>query len=258
MNSTNQLLIEKYIEGTLSDQEQAEFELKMLSDADFAREVNYTKDMVLATQVFGRSELKKELQRVANAEPLPSDLLSITREDTQAAEGQSPRMRRIYQRFAGVAAAIVLIFAAGWWFTQKRTSPESLFVSYFEPYPNVAAPIVRNATAKKPLEQALLLYEQKNYAAAITQLSALSQQTEAVRFYLAMSHLSNGNAKEAVKHFTTLKDNVSASYQKQTLWYLAMAHLANKDLKACKKVLKPLTTEDNFYQKKALELMKQL
>jgi hypothetical protein len=131
-------------------------------------------------------------------------------------------------------------------------------VSYFEPYPNVAAPIVRNATAKKPLEQALLLYEQKNYAAAITQLSALSQQTEAVRFYLAMSHLSNGNAKAAIKHFAALKGNVSASYQKQTLWYLAMAHLANQDVNACKNVLKQLTSEDNFYQKKALELMKQL
>jgi anti-sigma-K factor RskA len=258
MNSTNQLLSEKYIEGTLSDQEQAEFELKMLSDADFAREVGETEDIVVATQVFGRSELKKELQRVANAEPLPSDLLSVTRQDTQATEGQLPRMRRIYQRLAGVAAAIVLIFAAGWWFTQKRTSPESLFVSYFEPYPNVAAPIVRNATAKKPLEQALLLYEQKNYAAAITQLSALSQQTEAVRFYLAMSHLSNGNAKAAIKHFAALKGNVSASYQKQTLWYLAMAHLANQDVNACKNVLKQLTSEDNFYQKKALELMKQL
>lgn len=261
MNNTNQLLIEKYFEGTLSDNEQAEFELKMLSDAEFAREVGETEDIVVATQVFGRSELKKELQRVANAEPLPADLLSVIREETEVPNVKQPQTRRMYQRFAGVAAAIVLLFVAGWWFTQQKTSPASLFVSYFEPYPNVAAPIVRSGGVKKPLEKALLAYEQKNYEAAITQLSVLSQQatpSESVKFYLAMSYLSNGNVQEAVKHFAALKDHVSASYQKQTLWYLAMAYLANKDTSQCKNVLKQLMIEDSFYQKKASELFKQL
>ncbi|EAY24444.1 hypothetical protein [Microscilla marina] len=261
MSNTNQLLIEKYIEGKLSAEEQTKFELRLVSDAAFAKEVNEAKDLLIAIRAFGRSGLKKELQGIANAAPLPSHIFSVIHdEEAKGSEGQNPRLGRSYWRIVSIAAAIVLICTAGWFFIRKETSPETLFISYFEPYPNVAAPIVRNGAVKKPLEQALLVYEQQNYVAAIDQLLAIAQKkpTEVVSFYLAMSYLSNGNAPEAIKRFQALKDQVSASYQKQTLWYLALAFLADKQVDKCKSVLKQLMKEDNFYQKKATKLFKQL
>lgn len=261
MNNTNQILIEKYIEGTLTAQELTDFEFKLTTDAQFAQEVNDLKDFVAAVQVFGRNELKQELQAIAEAEPLPQDVLPPT-ETTNSPEKKLRRVGRSYRRLIGIAAAILLAATPIMLLNSRQASPEKLFAGYFKAYPNVEAPIVRDATNKTPLEQALFTYEKKDYNNAIRQLIKIKptdKNQEAVMFYLAMSHLASSNAPEAIKHFKMLQtQTVSGTYQKQTQWYLAMAYLVNKEIESCKNILKLLTKEENFYQKKAGELLEKL
>lgn len=261
MNNTNQILIEKYIEGKLTVTELADFELKLKNDAGFAKEVAELQNFVTAMQVFGRDQLKSELQAIARTEPLPSDIFAEEPKKKDGGTGTNVR-NFSYRRLIGIAAAIVLIATPLLLLvTRQSLTPTEAFNTYFEAYPNVAAPVVRNGAVKTSLEKAMQAYEQKAYPQVISQLSNIQveeSKREAVNFYLAMAYLANKNPAQAQKRFQTLRKQSLTTYKEQVDWYLALAYLANKEATKGKKLLKEIVSSNSFYQKKAKEVLRKL
>ncbi|HAS45168.1 MAG TPA: hypothetical protein DCS93_32090 [Microscillaceae bacterium] len=261
MDNVNQILIEKYVEGTLTAQEKAAFEQRLTKDTELAKEFAEMQDFMLAMQVFGRDALKSELKAVAEAEALPSDLFAEPTEKKTAKSDAKVRSISL-RKMAGIAAVILAILVPTvLLLNNQNTSPEELYTRYFEVYPNMVAPIVRGNTTQKPLEQAMEAYEAGNYGLAIQKLQNIvvsEDKKEGAQFYLAMAHLANGDAKVAIGKFQKLQTQTLTNYQEQTQWYLAMAYLASKDIKNCKQQLQKLSSQKGFYQKKAKELLAKL
>lgn len=261
MDNVNQILIENYLEGKLTAQEKADFELRLTKDSELAKQYADLQDFMIAMQSFGRNELKQELQAIADMEALPADIFE---QSTQKKTRESDvKVRKIsYRKLISIAAVILIITVPTLMLLNKqKMSPEELYQSYFEVYPNVAAPIVRSESPKNSLEQAMAIYEQKDYKGAIDKLQKIKVETkdkEAVGFYLAMAYLANGNTNQAIEKFQKLQQQSLATYQDQTTWYLALAFLSNKELEKSKTQLIKLSKKDSFYKNKATKLLKSL
>ena len=261
MDNVNQILIENYLEGKLTAQEKADFELRLTKDSELAKQYADLQDFMIAMQTFGRNGLKQELKAIADMEPLPVDLFDQPAQ--KKTEKSDVKVRKIsYRKLISIAAIILIITVPTLLLlnTQKM-SPEELYQSYFEVYPNVAAPIVRSESPKTSLEQAMGIYEQKDYKGAIDKLQNIKVETkdkEAVGFYLGMAYLANGNTNQAIEKFQKLQQQSLTTYQDQTTWYLALAFLSNKELEKSKAQLIKLSKKDSFYKKKATKLLKSL
>jgi TolA-binding protein len=135
----------------------------------------------------------------------------------------------------------------------KKTSRRGrdLFKENFTPEPPPSSPAPE-------LQNALALYEQKNYPAAITALDKL--QNEQLRggemtdeeeltffyipYYKAQIHLSRGNAKKAVAELqSAIKRSPSAELTANAKWYMALAYLEQENIKDAKVLLRQLSAD---------------
>ncbi|MEO0725023.1 MAG: tetratricopeptide repeat protein [Bacteroidota bacterium] len=199
--------IRKYWHGMLSDQEKDALETEMRADANLAKEVQHFRDLQLAIAAEERQALKQQLGSL----PLAG------------------RRRRLWPIAA--AAAVLLLLAAAW-FLQRAdlTPPEELFATYYEPYPNVTHPVVRQQETADSLTLAFAAYEQGDYAVAAERLEQLlaRQDDPEWRFYLALSLLSQGEYAAARAQLEQLP-TANFRFQAETLWYRALLSLGEGD-----------------------------
>ena len=231
-------LIEKYIQNKLSSQENLLLEELLKKDTQFKEE------FTLHTNLKGVIEHDDD----ANFRTLISNL-------EQKAKQQSSKPS--YTKWF-VAASIALLLGLSYFFLpdQKTASTNELFASYFEPYRNVIAPIVRSNDLQDEKALAFMAYEKGEYETAITLFSKLYNTTKEpyYLFYKANALLKLERAQEAVplllEHLKT-KDTLT----EKTNWYLALAYLKIQDKQKAKEVLKKVIANKTYKNKEAQKLM---
>ncbi|MEL7427806.1 MAG: tetratricopeptide repeat protein [Bacteroidota bacterium] len=163
------------------------------------------------------------------------------------------RRRRLWPIAA--AAAVLLLLAAAW-FLQRAdlTPPEKLFATYFEPYPNVTHPVVRQQERADSLTLAFAAYEQGDYAVAAERLEQLLTQQDDPewRFYLALSLLSQGKYAAARAQLEQLPTS-NFRFQTETLWYRTLISLGEGDKATARMHLLILQEQAPDYESAAVE-----
>lgn len=227
-------LIQKYAHGRLSEIEQQTFDELLKSDPEFEKAVAEYDNVQAAIASHERVVLKKQLQQL---------------EATQETRNTTEKPSRNYKRLA-VAIVLILFFGlVSNYFIQLGNSNETLYATYFEPYPNALKPVTRNATSENPLHDALYAYESQEYEKAITEfdevLKTNSAQKTEILFYKAMSLLNLGKEQEAIVILRTIKHSTT-KFTPQIYWYGALIHIKfdedEKALKALKYMDKIQTT----------------
>jgi len=169
--------------------------------------------------------------------------------------GQGTTVRRLSRLYA-VAAAILLLVAAGsWWIsTQQTMSNEALFVETFTPYPNeLSSRAMGGEDAPAPLSEKLaaasLAYDRRDYAAAATafadyrslapagsaELAEVSAATTTDLYY-GISLLGANKAREAIPVFDRLIAG-APGYRDTASWYRALALLRDEQTEAARQAL---------------------
>jgi len=233
-------LIEKYIQNNLSPIEVKEVKELLKNDNSFKEALSL------------HTDLKKVVvdDDDANFRNLITNL-------EQDAKHINPK--RSFTKWL-VAASIALLFGLSYFFllNQKTASTNALFASYFVPYKNVVAPMVRGNTSNQQDEktQAFLAYEKGEYNKAITLFTKLYENTKEpyYLFYKANALLKLERAQEAVplliEHLKT-KDTLT----EKTNWYLALAYLKIQDKQKAKELLKKVIANKSYKNKEAQKLM---
>jgi len=116
-------------------------------------------------------------------------------------------------------------------------------------------------TYKETLEQAIQLYKNEKYRAALSEFDhILTKHPEEVnaQFYSGLCFYHLGQNASAIKKFNKVFKNKEAEFNEEASWYKALTLINMNDKTSAKKVLKKISEDDGFYKVKAEEKLKGL
>lgn len=233
----HEALITGYFEGTLTAEQQRTFEQLIGADADFAREVEFQREVRQAIALSERARLKQ-----------------LLRNREQKQHNASPRLRW----WIGAAAAVLLVVGGGTWLWLRTSSAPALYAEYFQAYPNTVMPTVRGEPSESTVQAAFQAYDQADYANAEKLFGKLYRDTQEPYslLYRGVSFLELGRFADA--------DSVLAQYPTDAplyayaCWYRALALLRLDERKQARGLLEELAQGRTTLGQTAHELLLRL
>lgn len=229
-------LIQGYVEGTLTAAQEVEAKTLLATDAAFKEEVALYKDLQAAITDSERRSLKIGLQDLENKTP---------------ALKKRPNVYLI-------AASIVVALGIGGFFMFSSPSPEQLYASNFETYPNTLKPVVRGEEGEEMLP--FIAYEAEEYDKAVVGFASILEQNDTpdIRFYYAMSLLNDAQETKALEELKLL-ETTETRYLPQVYWYTALLELKNNNIDRSKQLLNKLIKDKALYKnREAKKLLKKI
>ncbi|WP_109851450.1 tol-pal system YbgF family protein [Aquimarina sp. AU58] len=232
-------LISKYIQGTLTIEEQQEFDTLLSVDQNFRDEILF------------HTNLKKVVEHKDddNFRHLLSDLES------------NVKKKKTLKWWYAAASILILLGTVYFWNTKKPMSNEELFATYFKPYRNILQPVVRSDEHKNKISVAFNAYENGNFKKALDAFNTVleTEENDTLQFYKANALLKLNEAKKAIIILEG-QSEIKNSFSEKNHWYLAMAYLKVDQLNKAKEQLELLIKiPDSEYKKEeAKELLKKL
>ena len=252
INEADTLLIEKYLDKNLTEQEQFVFNQR-LSDPTFASEVRLYEKAVQAVYAFGESRLKAVLQ--AEETKLQADNAS-----QETPQYPLTVVRPNWQKWAMAASFLLLTSLAAWLLLpedKKVAKTQSVFAANFKPYPNYAQPTVRGAGPKNDIDKAYALYEKKDFKAALTYFAKINPPLNEDLFLEANAYLVIQQTEKAIPLLEKISGSETANpdLQQNAQWYLALALSETQPEQAMALFQKMKDTPNHSYQSQAAEVL---
>lgn len=241
-------LVDAYLKGRLGEEESRKVERLVAEDPLFREEIQFR---LQTTKAFARVEyerLKSRLQQLA-MEAEPATVVIATRD----------RRRRWW--YAAASVVVIGIASLVFWIQQPSRTPTELYVAYFDPYPNIVVPIVREANESNPQVAAYAYYEQRDYGRAYELFGQLIKDGEAdaeASFYQALSAMALNRDREALSLLSTYMDSTNPKLMRQAQWYSAMAHLKIGETQEATGLLEQLAESRGYKQNEADKLKGEL
>ncbi len=250
--------IEAYLEGTLSEAEQAVFEADVQADP------------ALAAALADVREARERLARLW-AQPDEEAALSKTLQDlgkqhfgiqsTSLPEGQSANIERSGQPitdnrqlttkrwwWAFVAALAAALLA---WLVWPKDEPSVRLYAEFRHFPEVSFTEKGSADAGgKTLVQAESDFNQKKYAAALDGLQAhlaVNPNDLESKIFLGLCQLELGYISDAIATFRSYQA-IGGVWTPEARWYLALCYVRNKNWELCTEVLLQIQPGEAHYE----------
>lgn len=231
-----QELIEKKIDGTLTEQEAIIFEHR-LQDPTFAEQYQLQTAMVAALREDYKQRLRQELTAHTQHRPVAT-----------------PVAPTHYGRLAAVVALLLLIGVSVWLAWSR--SAEQAYQAYYEPYP--VQPTVRGSSQSQ--QEVLALYRQGRYAAAVPHLEALVARNPDdghLHLLLGNAYWQTARIAKAIAQFEQAQQTRDAIWQQHGEWYLALSYLRAGQKTEAVSVLRTIQQRGGLYQKEADRLLKE-
>lgn len=238
-------LIQKYIQGTLSTAEQTQFDTLLKDDLDFAQKVTEHKNLHSAIKATEKDDLKTHLEQL------------------EATQNESDTSKKPFNKNIRLAIAVVLLLFFGLignYIIQQANMNETLYATYFEPYPNALAPVTRGQDAPRDLlVDAMRFYEDRNYEKAAKlldrALATMDILTTEILFYKAMCLVNLKKEKEALGILRQIKHK-KTRYTSQIYWYGALIHIKFDENEKALKALEYMDAIKTQYKLKQRTVLK--
>jgi len=203
-------LIDRYLFGQLTAQEEKEILVRRDSDPEFATALKERQSIFSGLEALGNEKMKEEIKDQA----APTRKLSV---------------------WITMAAAIALLVFFAWQFLFPATvSSADLFAQSYEPY--AASITTRDVAVIENLQKADAYYKAKEYETAIPFLieAHKSQPNNSnLELTLGNAFLTTGQIEKAKTYFEAIIRRGDALYLDQARWYLALSCLKNDEIEAC-------------------------
>jgi hypothetical protein len=175
--------IEAYFTGQLSEDEHLAFEKQLLTDKNLADNVAF----YLQTKQIAKEEA--QTKRKAEFEAI-----------RKAQKPQTP-IRNLYVRYASIAASLVLLVGASWWFFSPKTDSQALASAYIQQ--NLMNISVTMGGDKDALQNGIGLFNEGKLSASQAIFEQLSNNTEAQKM-AGIIALRTGNYDKAILNFRNI------------------------------------------------------
>lgn len=241
------LVLERYLDRSLTDEEAREVEKRLSEDPGF-KEL-YLNEKLLVDGIHF-SHLKTKLEQLRNLEAgLPPLQTNATR--------RSVSWENYWKPLAAAAALAVLTATFLLW--RQPMDSSALYAMYFKPYPNVFEPAVRGTLEQNERAETFSAYEHGDYrqAAAGFRQMLKSKEDPAILLLLGNANLMLGQPGEAKENFITLSKDFD-ELDLQAKWYLSLCYLKMAERDSARVLLEEIAGGDGSYKDKAKELLKKV
>lgn len=228
--------IDQYVNEQMEAGELADFEQRMRENVALAESVHLHRDVQKGMEYYFLQGLKQDL----------------IRSDAKKPKSKLPT-------YLAIAATVLIMAGAGltYYLEYENRSPETLFTAYFEPYPNIIAPVQRSASGQQAGE-AMQFYEAGQYAQAITVFDRLiSQEPEnaGLTFYRGVCYLGNNQPEKAATDFQTVIQSEDNPFLQASHWYLGLSYLKLSNTEEAKKHLAKVRATEGKLADEAAEIL---
>jgi hypothetical protein len=203
LTEQDHLLIDRHLKGELDDVAARQFSDR-LHDPEFNQEVTYRIDLLQALRHQARVMLKEELKSI------------------ESRRTEAPRRNSINMRWLAIAASVAFLVTAAY-FLLTNNEEQDLYAMYFQPVPNVVAPITKGDDMTTEYNSAFRAYESGDYKKAATLLQGLDQADAAVAFFLAITHMHLDNFPLAANSLDEIAKNNTSPYRRHAQWFQMLA-----------------------------------
>lgn len=254
--------IDDYLLGRADANRRRELEEEVSRNADLSEQLADTELAMAAIELAEDEALKGRLQDLETS--LRSGEAGATtaapQPENTAGESKVISLQRSKsQRFLyGIAAAVLLLIAAGWFILQPKgyDSPSALAMASYVPYENITAGTVRGDNSD-PAAIAFAAYDAGRFAEAANAFSDLPS-TAVNKFYLAQSLLGSKDFSAAAAQLTDLT-KADFGLQQESAYYLALARLGEGETEQAKQLLTEISrTNDHPMQEQASKLLAEI
>ena len=226
--------IDKYFEGNLTDEENANFKIMLAEDQELAIALAYEKNVKKAIQLNERTHLKQQLHSF---------------------ETSKKPFKWMY-----IAASIVILLGLFTWSLFFNSNYDALYSDYYQTYPNTVLPTVRGENSLGIKSDAFYAYDAADYQKSEALFAEIYSKDAAdyALFYKGVCLMELKKYNEAIvvfnQHNYDKKDNFEPFFR----WYSALAYLKLGQKENAIKALETLTKIDNPQKEMALKLLSEL
>lgn len=252
MDANKDLLIDQYLQNTISDAEALQLGEALESDKSLRETLEKRVAIKAGLQAFYRNEIKQEFaqwEQEANTKQVSN-------------KAKVYRLNPKWRAYAAAASIAFILISLFLWLNIKPKTPDNLYAAYYHKYPNYVADITRGDNSQdEQLKLAFIAYEQNNYSQAIRYFERLKTQENApstVKLYLGLSYLSVERYKEGVGELESFLAQPNQDFSEAAKWYLALAYLKIDESEKSRSLLKELYQNQGDYAKKSKTLLNDL
>jgi hypothetical protein len=236
LNNKDRQIIERYVDGLLTPEEQAAVTQRCQTDTAFADELTAYQRAVVAVKTANRAQLKAQLTQHVQKKTLK---------------------RRVLLRgwFVGLAAAAALLI--GWFFIQqtapKNLSHEEAFQIAFQAAPSGGIE-KSTSTELSLLDSAYLAYDNQQWQTALALLNKINDPKPKTLFLKANAYLALKDVDNALPILNDLKNNPSfLDRQAEVEWLIALSALRKGDVSNIEKIANSTNHAFSAQAKKVVE-----
>lgn len=234
--------IELYLQKKLSEEDRANLETRLRTDAAFAELFHDIRILIEGVKESSRQELRNDLKKVEEA--------------LSSSERKEGALMMLDTRWWIAIAASLTLAIILFTVVQVRHSPPELYTEFYRPYPNVASPTIRGE-AQGNLAHAFGSYERGQYEDAAVKFESLEPKDHVVYFYLASAYLADEEVDKAIGNFEKCLA-LEGLFTVQARWYLALCYLYKEDTTISLKLLNEILKSENDYSDKAAQLIQRI
>lgn len=253
------------IMGEVTDDFQQKFNRRLASDEQFK------KDFQL------HQEITKGIERKGSEDEFANIIAGLGEENTETeAPKEQKETAKVFslRRVMAIAASVLLIALAGWWFVSGSSiSNEQLFANFYQPHSSEQLTQQTNkeigelgfagGNLKKDLislKESLVQYEKGDFKNALTEIEMFSQKypnRQDAKLLYGISLLENNQNNKAVQVFQQIVQTENPQ-QDAAKWYLALTYIKQGNKDVAIPILQQLTQTTTDFKDQSQRLLKEL
>ncbi|MFN3997947.1 tetratricopeptide repeat protein [Algoriphagus sp.] len=233
-------LINAYLEGTLSPEDQKLFENLVEQNPEYRAELEVQRKLKAVISLSERESLRGFLENIESS--------------------TKPRATTSLKSWLYSASAACLVVMAGYflWTTLSMSPGEKLYARHYETYPNLVAPSSRGESSSGMKAEAFLAYDNGDFAKAAGFFEQLQAQpnSDFALLYLGICQLELGRPEKAIP----ILNRISSKSESKEIasWYEALGYFKLNMLDKGKAALQVTAAKPNPFQNESQEILKTL
>ena len=262
MKQEDDILIEKYLLGKLSETEKEAFEKRMSSDEAFKESVLLEEQLFDALDENSWSTSKglqaDEYRSVLDSKDI-KDLKKMLSETTNTYQENVKPQYPFKKVLTYAIAAAVTLFIAFQFLVPQTYTPQELYAQC-NAYDDLPSFVTRADSDESKLVRAQELFDQKQYKQAIPLFDnelLQNKNDSRIYIYLGLSYVESGDYNNAIKIFDSLSESDLIDAE-MGYWYKALTFLKQGDVKKSKSILENIVNKKFYNFEKAKSLLKEL
>jgi tetratricopeptide (TPR) repeat protein len=240
----NTKLIERYLEGSLTEHEKTGVEIRAASDEKFRKLIILHREVNESIADSDLYDLHKKLERLSSLQE--QDLLPIVR------KGRFIFLLRISALFILVAGSVIVLR----YIVIKPTVESRLFSRHYVTY--VADAITRSGSlAKNAFKDALEQYSTGDYNKAFEEFSNIvitDPENYHAWFFRGLACMELKDFENAADSFSRIPQEWNSPYSEHSDWYFALSLLKVHRTSEAGAIFKRIIAYEGYYKSRASEI----